>query len=86
MGEAQRECVMECRDGMARPWRDADSGSETVITRKAVARGRCNKTTRGEGSDTATTPRAQGYTLPTALWWDQLGKAKQHDKSSATRR
>ena len=68
MDEAQRERVVECWDGMARPWRDADSGSETVITRKAVARGRCNKTTRGEGSDTATAPRARRYTLPIASW------------------
>ena len=43
MGEAQRERIMECRDGMARPWQDADGGSETVIMHKAVAWGRCNK-------------------------------------------
>ena len=56
MGEAQREHIVECQDGMARPCQDADGGSETVIVRKAVVWGRCNKTVRREGSDTATAP------------------------------
>ena len=83
MGEAQREHIVECRDGMARPWWDADGGSETVIACKAVAWGRCNEMARGEGSDTATAPRARGYTLLVASWWDWLSKARRHDKSSA---
>ena len=58
MSEAQRERVVECRDGMARPWWDTDGGSETVIARKAVARGRCNETAHEEGSNTVTAPRA----------------------------
>jgi len=58
MGEAQRECVMECRDGMARPWWDTDGGNKTMIAHKAIARGRCNEMARGEGSDTTTAPHA----------------------------
>ena len=58
MGEAQRERVVECQNGMARPWWDVDGGSETVITRKAIAWGQCNETTHKEGSDTMIAPHA----------------------------
>ena len=48
MGEAQRERVVECQNGMARPWWDVDGGSETVITRKAIAQGLVQRnSTRG---------------------------------------